>query len=148
MRPTPPHRKDFPYIITLTTRWMDNDTYGHLNNAVHYSLFDTVINRWLYENQLTDPKHPFINLVVQSGCDYFAELRYPIPIDAGLRVTKIGRSSVRYEVALFDDKAEIAAAAGHVVQVFVERESHAATAPPDFVTTALKTLLVPQQDAV
>jgi acyl-CoA thioester hydrolase len=123
-RPTPHHRGDYPHTRVVTTRWMDSDPYGHMNNVVHYELFDTVVNAWLIERGALDiQKSPVIGLVVETGCHYFAPLTYPEPVTVALRVAHIGRSSVRYELALFGSASEAAAAQGHFVHVYVDRES-------------------------
>ena len=123
-RPQPHGRAHYPHTRVLTTRWMDNDPYGHLNNVVHYSLFDSVVNAWLIERGALDiQSSPVIGLVVETGCHYFAPLTYPEPVTAALRVAHVGRSSVRYEVALFARSSELAAAQGHFIHVYVDRES-------------------------
>ncbi len=123
-RPQPHRRAHYPHARVLTTRWMDNDAYGHLNNVVHYSLFDSVVNAWLIERGALDIQaSPVIGLVVETGCHYFAPLTYPEPVTAALRVAHVGRSSVRYEVALFAQSSEVAAAQGHFVHVYVDRDS-------------------------
>ena len=97
----------------MGTRWNDNDIYGHLNNVIYYELFDTAVNKWLIENNLIDIKNGNnIGLIVQSGCNYFSSFAYPEEIDAGIRVTKIGNSSVRYEVGLFKLNDDLASADG------------------------------------
>ena len=118
-----PHRlADYPHRQAITTRWMDNDAYGHVNNAVYYSYFDTVVNSWLIGQGLLDVGGgAVIGLVVETGCQYFAELSYPGDVVAALRVAHVGRSSVRYEIALFAEGAERAAAQGHFVHVYVDR---------------------------
>ncbi len=101
---------------------MDNDIYGHVNNAVHYSYFDTAVNRYLIDTGALDLRHGLvIGLVVETGCSYFKEIAFPDKIFAGLRVTRIGRSSVRFEVGLFRNDEELAAAQGHFVHVYVDR---------------------------
>jgi acyl-CoA thioester hydrolase len=123
-RPEPHRRAHYPHTRLVTTRWMDNDAYGHLNNVVHYSLFDTVVNAWLIERGALDIQaSPVIGLVVETGCHYFAPLTYPEPVTAALRVGHVGRSSVRYEVALFAASSDVAAAQGHFIHVYVDRES-------------------------
>ncbi|RLQ89644.1 acyl-CoA thioesterase [Notoacmeibacter ruber] len=108
----------------LTTRWSDNDVYGHMNNVVHYSLFDTAVNGWLIENGVLDPlAGEQVGLVVETGCRYFAELAFPDTVTAGIRVTRIGTTSVRYEVGLFRGEADEAAAEGHFIHVYVDRET-------------------------
>lgn len=143
-RPTPHARDEYPHTRILTTRWMDSDPYGHMNNVVHYSLFDTVVNAWLIERGALDiQRSPVIGLVVETGCHYFAPLTYPEPVTAALRVAHIGRSSVRYEVALFGAASETAAAQGHFVHVYVDRESRRPVAElPAALRLALEPLRV------
>jgi acyl-CoA thioester hydrolase len=122
MRPTPSTRSQYRIFRTITTRWMDNDVYGHLNNVVHYSLFDTAVSGWLLEEGLIHPhRGDQIGLVVETGCRYFTELSFPDVITAGIRVSKLGTSSVRYEVGLFGNDNEVAAAEGFFVHVYVDR---------------------------
>ena len=124
-RPSRATRADYAVFTRLQTRWMDNDVYGHMNNVVHYSLFDTAVNGWLMENDLLDPKtSESYGLVVETGCRYHSELGFPGWIDAGLRVTKLGTSSIRYEIALFDEASDEAAAEGFFIHVYVSRASH------------------------
>ena len=109
----------------MNTRWNDNDIYGHLNNVIYYELFDTAVNKWLIKNNLIDIKSGNnIGLIVQSGCNYFSSFRYPEDIDAGIRITKIGNSSVRYEVGLFKQNDDLASADGFFIHVFVDRDSN------------------------
>ena len=121
-RPTPSTRADYRAFRNLTTRWMDNDIYGHMNNVVHYSLFDSAVNGWLIEKGVLDiHAGAQIGVVVETGCRYFSELAFPDTVTAGLRVAKLGSSSVRYEVGLFRNEAEEAAAEGFFVHVYVDR---------------------------
>ena len=123
-RPTPTRLADYPHSRVLTTRWLDSDPYGHMNNVVHYQLFDTVVNAWLIEKGALDiQKSTVIGLVVETGCHYFAPLTYPEPVTAALRVAHVGRSSVVYEVALFGKASPMAAAQGRFVHVYVDRET-------------------------
>ena len=109
----------------MNTRWNDNDIYGHLNNVIYYELFDTAVNKWLIENNLIDIKNGSnIGLIVQSGCNYFSSFKYPEDIDAGIRITKIGNSSVRYEVGLFKPNDDLASADGFFIHVYVDRISN------------------------
>ena len=106
----------------MNTRWNDNDIYGHLNNVIYYELFDTAVNKWLIKKNLIDiKKGNNIGLIVQSGCNYFSSFEYPEDIDAGIRVTKIGNSSVRYEVGLFKLNDDLASADGFFIHVYVDR---------------------------
>ncbi|MCA1970381.1 MAG: acyl-CoA thioesterase, partial [Rhizobium sp.] len=109
----PADRSAYKLFRTLTTRWADNDIYGHMNNVVHYSLFDTAVNGLLIEKGVLDIHGgERIFLVVETGCRYFAEIAFPDVVDAGIRVARLGGSSVRYEVGLFRHGEEAAAAEG------------------------------------
>lgn len=115
-------RSAYAAFRTITTRWMDNDIYGHMNNVVHYSLFDTAVNGWLIEQGVLDIHGgEQIGLVVETGCRYFGELAFPDVVTAGIRVAKLGNSSVRYEVGLFRNDEEETAAEGFFVHVYVDR---------------------------
>jgi acyl-CoA thioester hydrolase len=121
-RPSAPPRSDFKHFQDIQTRWMDNDIYGHVNNVVYYSYFDTVVNQWLIENALLDMHGgDIIGLVVETRCAYFAPVGFPDALEAGLNVTRIGASSVSYEVGLFQRGAVRASAAGQFVHVYVDR---------------------------
>nr|WP_026319213.1 acyl-CoA thioesterase [Amorphus coralli] len=123
-RPGPGHRGDYRAFRTIGTRWMDNDVYGHMNNVVHYSLFDTAVNGWLIEAGVLDIRSGTqVGLVVETGCRYFAEMAFPDVVTAGLRVARLGKSSVRYDVGLFRNDEERAAAEGFFVHVYVDRET-------------------------
>ena len=125
MRQNPTNRSDYNYFCKMSTRWNDNDIYGHLNNVIYYELFDTAVNKWLIKNNLIDIKYGNnIGLIVQSGCNYFSSFEYPEDIDAGIRVTKIGNSSVRYEVGLFKPNNDLASADGFFIHVYVHRVSN------------------------
>lgn len=137
-RPEPELRADYRILRPISTRWSDNDIYGHVNNVVYYSWFDTAVNGYLIEEGVLDiQRGPFVGLVVQTQCTYFAPLAYPQPVLAGLRVGHLGRSSVRYEVALFaaDGPVEATCAArGHFVHVYVDRQTRRpCPLPADFV---------------
>lgn len=121
-RTPPAQRSDYVDFYPIQTRWMDNDTYGHVNNAVHYSLFDTAVNGWLIDRGLLDPRHSeTFGLVVETGCRYHSEFSFPDRVTAGLRVARLGTSSIRYEVALFRNEEPQAAAEGFFVHVYVNR---------------------------
>ena len=121
-RPKPHVRAAYPHFLTITTRWMDNDAYGHVNNVVYYSFFDTVVNTFLIENGVLDVgASPVIGFAVETGCSYLSPLTYPQNVVAGLRVAHIGNSSVRYEIAIFADDSDTAAAQGYFVHVYVDR---------------------------
>jgi len=136
------HRRgDYPHTRELTTRWMDNDAYGHMNNVVYYSFFDTTVNAWLIEQGALDVERgAVIGFVVETGCHYFTPLGYPQPVTVGLRVAHVGRSSVRYEIALFAPASETAAAQGHFVHVYVDRETHRPVSLPAVLRKALEPL--------
>lgn len=121
----PKTRKDsYKYFLDIQTRWNDNDMYGHINNAVYYMWFDTLVNNFLIENGLVDPQNSeIIGLVVDTGCQYFAPLSYPETITAGLRAAKIGTSSVRYEIGLFKQGVDEPCAEGHFVHVYVDAKT-------------------------
>ena len=124
-RQGPPSRAVFARFIALATRWSDNDAYGHLNNVVYYALFDSAVNAILIEARLLDPAtSPIIGLVVESNCRFYASLTYPEPADVGVAVERLGRSSVRYRLAVFKAGAEEAAAAGGYTHVYVERSTN------------------------
>ncbi len=115
-------REAYKAFRTIPTRWMDNDVYGHMNNVVHYSLFDTAVNGWLIEEGVLDIHGgEQIGLVVETGCRYFAEMAFPDVVTAGLRVARLGRSSVRYEIGLFRNGEQDAAAEGFFIHVYVEK---------------------------
>ncbi len=140
-RSGPARRADFADFYRLQTRWMDNDVYGHMNNAVHYTLFDTAINGWLVERGLLDVRESdSYGLVVETGCRYHAELAFPGWITAGLRVSKLGNSSVRYEIGLFAEGSDDAAAEGFFVHVYVDRAHHRPVRIDDARRAALATL--------
>ncbi len=123
-RQGPGRRADYRAFTEITTRWSDNDLYGHMNNVVHYALFDTAVNRWLIDNGVLDIHGGAqIGLVVETGCRYHGEIAYPDVVTAGLRVSRIGTSSVRYELGLFRNDSDEAAAEGFFVHVYVDRET-------------------------
>jgi len=123
-RPQPHGRDAYPIFRRITTRWLDNDAYGHVNNVVYYHWFDTVVNAHLIEHGVLDIQHgATIGLVVETHCNYFSSLAFPQNVDAGLRVTRIGSSSVRYEVGLFAEGEALTAAHGHFVHVYVDRQT-------------------------
>jgi acyl-CoA thioester hydrolase len=122
-RPAAGTRADYRAFRAIPTRWMDNDVYGHMNNVVHYSLFDTAVNGWLVDRGVLDfHGGDQIGLVVETGCRYFSEMAFPDVVTAGIRVARLGSSSVRYEVGLFRNGEETAAAEGFFIHVYVDRE--------------------------
>jgi acyl-CoA thioester hydrolase len=138
-----PARSDYPVYYPLTTRWSDNDIYGHVNNVVFYSYFDTVANRYLIEEGGMDISDgTIVGYVVNSGCQYLSPITYPEPIEAGLRVEKLGNSSVQYGIAIFREGEPEPAAFGHFVHVFVERAANKSVPIPAPLRTALERILV------
>jgi acyl-CoA thioester hydrolase len=131
-------RETYKAFRTIPTRWMDNDIYGHMNNVVHYSLFDTAVNGWLIDEGVLDiHAGEQIGLVVETGCRYFAEMAFPDVVTAGLRVARLGRSSVRYEIGLFRNDEQDAAAEGFFIHVYVDK----ATRRPAALDPALRAAL-------
>jgi acyl-CoA thioester hydrolase len=140
-RKAPSARGDFVHFETMTTRWNDNDIFGHMNNSIHYALFDSVVNRWLFEAAGRDPRtDETVGLVVHSSCDYHAELTYPHVVVAGLGVERIGTSSVTYRVALFSENGHICAAEGRFVHVYVNRSTRRPAQIDDKLRKALRGL--------
>jgi acyl-CoA thioester hydrolase len=122
VRPEPPSRADYAAFRPLTTRWMDNDVYGHVNNVVYYSFFDTVVNGHLLDAGVLDfERSDAVGYVVETSCSFFAPIAFPDAVAGGLRVERIGTSSVRYGVGIFRDDEHRASAAGHFVHVYVDR---------------------------
>lgn len=147
-RRLPSHKSAYYAWRTIATRWMDNDVYGHVNNAVHYSLFDTAINGWLIDCRALDIANGhLIGLVVETGCRYFSEMVFPDIVTAGIRVARVGTSSVQYEVGLFRNDDKIAAAEGYFVHVYVERTARRPTPIPDHFRQILKDLSVSSNEA-
>jgi acyl-CoA thioester hydrolase len=148
-RPRPLPRSHYPALRTLSTRWMDNDVYGHVNNVVYYSFFDTAVNAHLIEAGALDIEHgSVIGLVVETHCNYYAPLAFPQAVDAGLRVARIGHSSVRYELGLFGAGQPLTAAAGHFVHVYVDRATRRPVAAlPTALRAALQRLCPPPETA-
>jgi acyl-CoA thioester hydrolase len=145
-RPEPHARSDYPHAQPITTRWMDNDAYGHVNNVVYFAYFDTVVNTYLIERGALDiQKSPVIGLVVEVACQYMSPLTYPEEVTAGLRVAHLGNSSVRYEIALFGRGGDRAAAQGHFVHVYVDRETRRPVALPPALRSALEPLRIPNR---
>jgi acyl-CoA thioester hydrolase len=138
----PDPRTAYRHFRAITTRWMDNDVYGHVNNVVYYSYFDTVVNQYLLERNVLDiERSTVIGLVVETQCNYFSPITFPDAVHAGLRVAKLGASSVRYEVGLFRNDDPLASAQGHFVHVYVDRATRRPTALPEDLRRALTPLL-------
>jgi acyl-CoA thioester hydrolase len=140
-RPSPDPRSAYRHFRTITTRWMDNDVYAHVNNVVYYAWFDTVVNQYLVETGALDiERSAVIGLVVETRCNYFSPVSFPDLVHAGLRVARLGSSSVRYEVGLFRNEDPLAAAQGHFVHVYVDRETRRPAALPDRLREVLAAL--------
>ena len=139
MRDTP--RSAFPHLSALPTRWMDNDSYGHVNNVNYYSFFDTAVNRLLIDRGVLDiHKSEVVGFVVDTGCSYFSSISFPDTIHVGVRVAKLGTSSVRYELALYRNDEPLPSAAGHFVHVYVDRPSGKSVPIPPAVRAVLASL--------
>lgn len=141
---TPKHPLEYyPAQQLIQTRWMDNDVYGHVNNVQYYSFFDTAVNSYLVNEDVLDIHGGTpIGLVVETGCQYFAPLAFPEPVSAGIAVSKIGNSSVRYEIGLFGENKLEPAAKGFFVHVYVDRETRRPTSLPEAFKTVLRPLLI------
>lgn len=135
-------RADYKYFVPITTRWHDNDLYGHVNNVTYYSYFDSVANHYLIHVGGLDIHHgQVIGLVVNSGCSYHAPLEFPDELEGGLRINRLGNSSVEYGIAIFRKGEDAAAAEGHFVHVFVDRQSRRPTAMPAKLRDAFSRIL-------
>lgn len=136
-------RGDFPYFRSIPTRWMDNDVYGHVNNVVYYSYFDTAVNGHLMDAGVLDYRNsPIYGIVVETKCSFAKELAFPDEIQAGIRIAKLGNSSVRYEIALFNGDDPTPAATGYFVHVYIDRETKRPVRIPDAVREAMAPLVV------
>ncbi|MEO8650695.1 MAG: thioesterase family protein [Hyphomicrobiaceae bacterium] len=142
-RPKPGKRSDYVEFMPIQTRWMDNDVYGHVNNVVYYSYFDTVVNLYLINpGGLDFHNAPIVGIMAETMCRYYRSIAYPEAIDAGIRVGRLGTSSVRYEVGLFGVEEQQARAEGHLVHVFVDRETNNPVPIPAGIRVALERLVV------
>jgi acyl-CoA thioester hydrolase len=140
---TPPTRSDFVAFEEIHSRWMDNDAYGHINNVVYYSFFDTAVNRYLIErNVLNVLKSEAIGFVIETQCKYFSPIAYPDLIHVGLKVVHLGNSSVKYQLAIFKNDDDIASAAGNFVHVYVNRSTNKPTPIPQNVREILAGLIL------
>ena len=140
-KPQPEGRAGYKAFRTIGTRWMDNDAYGHVNNVVYYSWFDTVVNAHLIEQGVLDiHRGETIGLVIETQCNYFAPVEFPQTVEAGLRVAKLGKSSVRYEVGLFLAGEALTVAKGHFVHVYVDRATRRPTGLPASLKKVLEAL--------
>ncbi len=135
-------RAAYKVFREIGTRWMDNDVYGHVNNVVYYSWFDTAVNAYLIEQDVLDiHAGAVVGLVIETQCNYFSPLAFPQTVDAGIRVARLGSSSVRYEVGLFAQHEALTAASGHFVHVYVDRESRRPVALPTALRSVLEKLV-------
>jgi acyl-CoA thioester hydrolase len=140
---TIPTIDEYPHVVDMTTRWNDNDPYGHVNNAIFYEYFDSVANAYLIEAGGLDIHHSnVIGLVVESGCRYHAPVEYPATLRVGLRVGRLGNRSVTYELAVFTAGGDDAVVNGYFSHVFVDRETRRPTAMPEGIRAALERLVV------
>jgi acyl-CoA thioester hydrolase len=142
--PTPaPARTDYKHFLAVPTRWRDNDVYQHVNNTEYYSYFDTVINEYLIRFGGLDYEHgDVVGLAIETHCEFHKPIKFPQVVDAGLRIGKLGNSSVRYEVGIFIAGDAACAAHGHFVHVFVKRPENRPTPIPATLRTAMEKLLV------
>ena len=141
-KPQPEPRGAYRHFQSITTRWSDNDAYGHVNNVVYYSWFDTLVNTFLIQQGALDIHHgTTIGLVVETQCNYFAPLAFPQTIQAGIRVARLGTSSVRYEVGLFAQNEALTAAKGHFIHVYVDKLHRRPVPLPLNLKTVLETLV-------
>ena len=140
----PPRRRDYRHFLAIPTRWMDNDSYGHVNNVVYYAYFDTVVNEHLIRAAGLDIRNSSaIGLVVETFCRFHRPLSFPAVVDAGLRVARLGSTSVKYDIGLFAGGEDDATATGHFVHVWVDRASRRPAPVPDAVRAALAPLVAP-----
>lgn len=137
-RKPPAKRADYPHYLAIPTRWQDNDAYGHVNNVVYLSFADTVANRFLLDAGLDYQNGPVIGLIAENGCRYHRAITYPEPVDAGLRVAHLGRSSVRYEVGLFVPGEDEARAEVFIIHVWVDRATNKSAPIPEGIRRALE----------
>jgi acyl-CoA thioester hydrolase len=140
-RKQPEARDAYRHFVTITTRWMDNDVYRHVNNVVYYSFFDTAVNEYLMHQRVLDlDKSPVVSLVVDTGCQFFSPIAFPDTVHCGLRVAQLGTSSVRYEIGIFRNDEVLAAAQGHFVHVACDRQTQRPVAMPEDLRRALEAL--------
>jgi acyl-CoA thioester hydrolase len=139
-----PIRSDFRRFTDVSTRWHDNDVYGHVNNAIYYMWFDTAVSRYAMDFSLLDPKtSQVIGIVVENGCRFLAQIVFPDAVTIGLKVTHLGRSSVRYALGVFRNEEDTAAAEGHFVHVYVDRQTMRPVQIPGPTRAALRKIAVP-----
>lgn len=140
---TPTAKADYPRIVVMPTRWGDNDSYGHMNNVVYYSFFDSAVNKHLIENGVLDiASSEIVGLVIETQCTFFSSMGFPDDVAVGMKVTHLGRSSVRYEIALFRNDAQEASAVGQFVHVYVDRQANRPVEIPAAIRAVLAELTV------
>lgn len=143
-RVKPDSRADYAEFLPITTRWMDNDLYNHVNNVVYYSFFDTAVNEFMVRSGVLDLKGDPVNwLAVETGCNFFKPLSFPDKVQCGLRITQLGRSSVRYELGIFRDGDELAAAQGFFINVACASENHKPISIPPAARAVFERVLRP-----
>lgn len=142
-RPSPANRSGFRWFLPITTRFMDNDAFAHVNNVIYYSWIDTAVNRFLMDHSLLDLQaSPVIGIVAESGCRYVAQIAYPDAVTVGLRIDKLGNSSVRYGLGIFRADDDAASAEGHFVHVYVDRASMRPVPIPDHIRAVMQTITI------
>ena len=142
MKPVRLTRADLRHFTTIQTRWQDNDVFGHVNNVVYYSWFDTAVNGWLIDRGLLDPAaSSIIGLVVETGCSYAESVAFPEPVSIGIAIDRLGSSSVRYRIGVFREHGDLAIAQGHFTHVYVDRASQRPVPIPDAIRTTMARLL-------
>jgi len=142
-RPTPNQRDAYRHFQSIPTRWMDNDVYGHVNNVAYYSYFDTVVNQYLIQQGALDiGKSQVVGFVVETGCQFLAPIAFPDVVTAGLRVAKMGNSSVRYEIGIFRNAETVASAQGFFIHVYVDRATRRPAPLPAALRAAVEQILV------
>jgi acyl-CoA thioester hydrolase len=140
-RANPETRSRYAHFMTITTRWMDNDVYRHVNNVVYYSFFDTAVTEYMLRNGVLDfDTSPTISLVVETGCTYFSPISFPDIVHCGMRVAHLGSSSVRYELGIFRNDEQLASAQGYFVHVCCDRATHAPVSMPAKLRSVLEGL--------
>jgi acyl-CoA thioester hydrolase len=145
----PNSRKDYSHFSSIATRWGDNDSYGHVNNVVYYSYFDTAVNRHLIENGALDlEKSEFIGLVIENRCTFFSSLSFPDMVHVGLKVIHLGNSSVRYQIGLFRNEEEVTCAVGEFVHVYVNRATNQPVSIPTVIREVLQNLVLSELTGV
>ena len=142
-RPAPEPRSAYKHFQAMPTRWADNDVYGHVNNSVYYFFFDTLVNEWLINQGLLEiGKSEVVGLVVETSCNFFAPITFPDVIHGGLRITKIGSSSVRYEIGLFKNDEDQCSAKGHFVHVYVNEQARRPVKLPEAMRKMLERIAI------